>query len=198
MSKSLGSGDNVAKQIADLEALLAAAGGGVTGSGGGKPDISSLLQHIQSLQSAKDRMSKELEEERARVSKLQEGKREDMKKIFDTVITEWLEKSVADEGARRTFADGMQRLITDTKEDNGVWTVAVAASALHKKQVEQIEELRTEVDKLKSESAGSFKSEENRKRPRAVGEGAAPYAPGSGFDFWDEFEPRRGGEGAEK
>lgn len=166
----------------NLESVLA---------GGSKEDIASLLQHIQSLQSSKDGMAKELAEERARVNKLQEGKREEMKKVFDTVVTEWLQKSVEQEDARKSFAEGMQRLIHDAKEDNGIWTVAVAASSLHRKQTEQIESLRVENERLRAETQGSFKSEESRKRPRSEAPAEAAYAPGSGFDFWSEFDPKQ-------
>ena len=43
-------------------------------------------------------------------------------------------------------------------------------------------------EKLRADHEGSFKAEESRKRPRE-GAGEA-YAPGSGFDFWNEFEPK--------
>ena len=51
-----------------------------------------------------------------------------MKKVFDTVIAKWLEDSVKSDDARKQFSDGMERLIRETKADNGIWTVACAAS----------------------------------------------------------------------
>ena len=73
-----------------------------------------------------------------------------MKKVFDSVIAKWLQDSVADEDARKQFSDGMERLIKETKADNGVWTVACAASQMHASKLEEIERLRTECDTLKA------------------------------------------------
>ena len=111
----------------------------------------------------------------------QEGKREEMNKVLDTVITRWLSDSVKDEGARKQFTEGMERLVKDTKAESGVWTVACEASALHAKHLEELERLRGECETLRSAGSGSFRDETSRKRPR---EDAKP----SGDDFWAGFE----------
>jgi hypothetical protein len=137
-------------------------------------DISSILAQVQALQSDKDRLMKEL-------SHLKQGKREEMKKVWDTVISKWLEDSVQDEDAKKQFTEGMTRIMDTTKE-NGIWTVACAASNLHKSHLEEIERLRTEVNTLKTGAAGSFRDDASRKRGREEPVQENPN------DFWAGFE----------
>jgi len=143
-------------------------------------DISSILLQVQNLQGDREKLMRELEAARAEMSQLKQGKREDMKKIFDTVIAKWLEDSVKDEEAKKQFTQGMERIMDSTHE-NGVWTVACAASNLHKTQLEEIERLRVENDSLRTAATSGFKDEGSRKRGR---EEAAPNA----NDFWSGFE----------
>jgi type I site-specific restriction-modification system R (restriction) subunit len=143
-------------------------------------DISSILQQVQSLQGDREKLMRELEAARAEMSHLKQGKREDMKKIFDTVIAKWLEDSVKDEEARKQFAQGMERIVDSTHE-NGIWTVACAASNLHRTQLEEIERLRVENEGLKSAQTSGFKDEASRKRGR-------DEAPANPNDFWAGFE----------
>ena len=143
-------------------------------------DISSILTQVQSLQGDKERLLRELEQARAENGHLKQGKREEMKKVFDTIITKWLQDSVQDEEARKQFSEGMERIVDNTKE-NGIWTVACAASNLHKSQMEEIERLRLENEGLKSASTSGFRDEGSRKRGREE-------APGNPNDFWGGFE----------
>jgi len=119
-------------------------------------DISSILSQVQALQTDKERLLRELEQARQENGHLKQGKREEMKKVFDTVIARWLEDSVKDEEAKKQFTQGMERIMDSTHE-NGVWTVACAASNLHKSQLEEIERVsgwRTRVSGIRRE-AGS-------------------------------------------
>lgn len=145
-------------------------------------DISSILSQVQNLQGDKERLMRELEAARAENGHLKQGKREEMKKVFDTVIAKWLEDSVKDEEARKNFTQGMERIMDETKE-NGVWTVACAASNMHKTQLEEIERLRQECTTLRTLGGGAFKDESSRKRTR---DDTAP--PSASNDFWAGFE----------
>jgi outer membrane murein-binding lipoprotein Lpp len=143
-------------------------------------DISSILAQVQNLQGDREKLLRELEAARAENSHLKQGKREEMKRVWDTVIAKWLEDSVKDEEARKQFSQGMERVMENTKE-SGIWTVACAASNLHKAQLEEIERLRVENETLRSAPSGGFKDESSRKRPR---EDSAPDP----NDFWAGFE----------
>lgn len=143
-------------------------------------DISSILMQVQKLQGDHEAKDKVIEALRAELGQLKQGKREDMKKIFDTVIAKWLEDSVKDEEARKQFAQGMERIVDNTHE-NGIWTVACAASNLHKSQLEEIERLRVENDSLRTAATSGFSNEASRKRGREE-------APANPNDFWSGFE----------
>jgi hypothetical protein len=145
------------------------------------PELTSILSQVQILQNDRERLMRELEEANGRVDKLQEGKREEMRKVLDTVITRWLTDSVQDEGARKQFTEGMERLVKDTKAESGVWTVACEASALHAKHLDELERLRTECETLRSTAGGAFRDEASRKRPREE-------TASSSNDFWAGFE----------
>ena len=143
-------------------------------------DITSILAQVQNLQGDREKLMRELEAAKAEMSQLKQGKRDEMKKVFDTVIAKWLEDSVKDEEARKQFSLGMERIVDDTKE-NGIWTVACAASNLHKSQLEEIERLRVENDTLRTAATSGFKDESSRKRPREE-------SGGNSNDFWAGFE----------
>ena len=148
------------------------------------PELASLLSQLSNLQTDRERMTKEMEKLNAELSTLKEGKREEMRKVFDNVIQRWLSASVSDENVRKQFSDGMERIIDKTQE-NGIWTVAVEASNLHARQIDELEKLRAECDKLRtcgSEASGSFKDESSRKRGRDESQAAG------GNDFWAGFD----------
>ena len=94
-----------------------------------KPELSSILTQVQTLQTDREKLMRELENAKQKVEKLTEGKRAEMKTSLDTVIAKWLEDSVENEGVQTQFKEGMQRLVQNTAEDSGVWQVVVCASA---------------------------------------------------------------------
>ena len=116
----------------------------------------------------------------SKVDVLQSGKRDEMRKVLDTVISKWLTESVENEESRKQFTDGMERLVTDTRENSGVWQVACAASATHARQVTELEKLRTECNELRTQTVGKFTAEGSRKREREEDP--------AGFDIWSDFK----------
>ena len=124
-------------------------------SSSGSQDLSSILTQVQTLQKDKSELVRELEAHRVRVEKLTEGKRTEMKRSLDTVITNWLaDLETKDEGVKKQFKDGMERLVKNTAEESGIWQVVCCASAAHAKRVEEIEKLRTECNTLKTKLDG--------------------------------------------
>lgn len=97
--------------------------------------------------------------------------------MLDTAIARWLSDSVQDEGVRKQFTEGMERLVKDTKAESGIWTVACEASSLHAKKLEEIEHLRAECEALRAVGGGTFRDEASRKRGRED-------ADASKNDFW--------------
>ena len=147
-------------------------------------ELGSILAQVQALQADRERLQKELEESHGLNEKLQEGKRMEMQKMLDTVIAKWLADSVENEDARKSFVDGMDRLVKGTKENNGIWQVACQASNAHARRLEELERLRVECTTLKEQAPGArFVSEDSRKRARD------PVPVDSkGDDVWSSFE----------
>ena len=108
---------------------------------------------------------------------MQAGKREEMQKVFETVIQKWLADSVQNEDVRTEFSEGCQRMVDRTNEC-GVWTVACAASERHAKMLGELEQLRVENETLKLNHGGQFKDESSRKRGRDE----------ASSDFWGGFQ----------
>jgi soluble cytochrome b562 len=146
-----------------------------------KPELSSILTQVQTLQTDREKLMRELENAKQKVEKLTEGKRAEMKTSLDTVIAKWLEDSVENEGVRTQFKEGMQRLVQNTAEDSGVWQVVVCASAAHARRLGELEQLRQAHEELKTRMTGEFASETSRKRPRD--DAKEPTT-----DFWVGFE----------
>jgi chorismate mutase len=145
------------------------------------PELSSILTQVQTLQTEREKLTQELAEAKLNLSQLQEGKRAAMRGVLDTVINKWINDSVESEEAKKQFQQGMERLVTDTRETSGLWQVACAASATHAKQISELEKLRSECNELRSLQGGNFASETSRKRKP---EEKDP----SGFDVWSEFK----------
>ncbi len=156
-----------------------------------KVELNSILTQVQSLQTDREKLMKELENAKQKVEKLTEGKRQEMKNSLDTVIAKWLEDSVENEGVRTQFKEGMERLVKNTAEDSGVWQVVVCASAAHARRLNEIERLRTEHEELKTRMTGEFGNEASRKRGREEISGGSAKdvkVDSGGSDFWAGFE----------
>jgi alanyl-tRNA synthetase len=150
-----------------------------------KAELTSILTQVQTLQTDREKLMKELENARQKVEKLTEGKRQEMQQSLNTVIAKWLEDSVENEGIRTQFKDGMERLVKNTAEDSGVWQVVVCASAAHSRRLNEMEKLRGENEELKNKMNGEFGGREGLgKRAREeTKEGEADKT-----DFWNGFE----------
>jgi chromosome segregation ATPase len=150
-----------------------------------KAELTSILTQVQTLQTDREKLMKELENARHKVEKLTEGKRQEMQQSLNTVIAKWLEDSVENESVRTQFKDGMERLVKNTAEDSGVWQVVVCASAAHSRRLNEIEKLRGENEELKNKMNGEFGGKEGLgKRAREE----TKEAEKDGADFWGGFE----------
>jgi hypothetical protein len=155
-----------------------------------KPDISSVLSHVQNLEVEKKKLEDYVALQNQRLEKLTQGKRDEMKKQLDTMIAEGLKDiDVTNEDVKKEFMNGMERIVKDTKEDSGVWQVMCCASAAHKRNVSRLQQVQDEYNTLKTRvEGGRFEKEEER----VVGKRSQPEEPGpsggGGGNVWDEFE----------
>ncbi len=166
-------------------------------------DLASVLSKIQSLEKEKADMRAQLESTTARLSKLQESKRAEMEQMMNSTISKWLENlQTSDAGAKEQLKEGLNRLV-QSGDESGVWNVIACASSNWVSNVNQIEQLTTQLNEYREKerllSGGIFQSEESRVSNSAippVGEkrkidgisqahGATSSTPG---DIWSEFQ----------
>jgi hypothetical protein len=67
-----------------------------------------------------------------------------------------------DEVVKQQFKGGLDTLINKSADENGVWQMMVAASALHERQEHNLEKLRGENSELRGRVDSSFASADSR------------------------------------
>lgn len=159
------------------------------------PDLAALLSQVKSLESEREKTQKalqevqklydderrRLEETQQKMGRLTEGKRQEMQQALDNVIKKWLVDSVSDPKLREEFQNGMARLVENTEEESGVWQVVCQASGVHLRRLQELEQLKGEVETLKTRGAPEFAADASRKRGREETEEKPK-------DIWAEFE----------
>jgi len=150
-----------------------------------KPDLTSVLSHVNALESEKRALQEHLTKQNERLERLTQSKREEMKTQLDTMISGWLKDiDVNNEEVKTEFMTGMERIVKDTKDDSGVWQVMCCASNAHRRNVMQLQKIQEEYNELKTKvEGGTFRNEEAR-----LGKRKEPEAPGPCNNIWDEFE----------
>ena len=154
-----------------------------------QPDLSSVLNHVSSLEKEKQALQEYLRQQNEKLEKLTAAKREEMKKQLDHMIENWLNKiDVSDEKQKQEFMNGMQRIVTETKEESPVWQVMCQASAAHIRNVNQLQKITEDSNALKTKvEGGTFASEDARIAGIKRKEPEEPPRTGGG-GAWDEFE----------
>jgi hypothetical protein len=118
-----------------------------------------------------------------------------MRKQLDGMISGWLSNiDVSDENIKNEFVAGMNKIVSETKEESPIWNLMVCASASHNRNATQLQKVTEEYNALKTRvEGGTFNSEEarvgsKRKEPEEPTRG--------GGNAWDDFEASlRGGGG---
>ena len=152
-----------------------------------QPDLSSVLNHVTSLEKEKQALQEYLKQQNEKLEKLTAAKRDEMKKQLDNMIENWLNKiDVSDEKQKQEFMSGMERIVKETKEESPVWQVMCQASAAHIKNVNQLQKITDEYNALKTKvEGGTFASEDARIAGLKRKE---PEEPAKSGGAWDEFE----------
>jgi len=65
--------------------------------------------------------------------------------------------------------NGMEKLVQNSAEENGVWQMMVAASSLHERQEHDLDKLRLENNELKHRIDGQYATSDARTRPDVLG-----------------------------
>ena len=129
----------------------------------GHPDLSNVLAHIKSLEQAKSELELKLKETEHRADRMSVKTRESMQSAMDTLMKKWMDTvDTKDEVVKTQFKTGLDKLVTSSAEENGVWQMMVAASSLHDRQEHNLEKLRVENNELRSKVDTMFTSPESR------------------------------------
>ena len=156
-------------------------------------DMTNVLKHIQELEGSNSELKKKLQEALDRNGKLSQKTREGMQSALDTLMKKWMDAvDTKDDRVKDEFKSGLERLVKNSAEDNGVWQMMVSASALHERQEHNLDKLRAENLELRTRVNGLYGEEgarvvgEKAKAETELSRGdvAAPLGTGN---MWDEF-----------
>ena len=129
-----------------------------------------MLLHIKTLEAKlaenEQKLLKEQEatnRERQRSERLSHKTREGMQSALDTLMSKWMDAvDTKDEVVKTQFKGGLETLVKESAEDNGVWQMMVAASALHERQQHNLDQLRTENTELRARVDGIYADPSSR------------------------------------
>jgi len=97
-------------------------------------DVGNMLRHIESLEAKLVNKDKQLHEATHSVEKFSARTREGMQSALDSLMKKWMDAcETKDDKCKEQFKHGMEKLVQNSAEENGVWQMIVAASALHER-----------------------------------------------------------------
>jgi hypothetical protein len=126
-------------------------------------DMVSMLRHIEALEGKLGAKEKQLLDAQQRVEKFSARTREGMQSALDSLMKKWMDAcETKDEKCKEQFQHGMKKLVENSAEENGVWQMMVAASALHQRQEHDLDQLRVENNELKQRVHGHYATSTSR------------------------------------
>lgn len=152
--------------------------------------MNNVLQHVESLQKERSNLLKELDEAKKRNERLSVKTREGMQSALDTLMKKWMDAvETKDEKVKDQFKCGLEKLVSNSAEDNGVWQMMVAASALHERQEHNLDKLREENETLKTRIDGHYATEDARLGKRKADDQADRESVNDAEtgSMWDDF-----------
>ena len=159
-----------------------------------KTDMTNVLKHIQDLESNNSTLKNQLKEAVERNGKLSAKTREGMQSALDTLMKKWMDAvETKDPNVKDEFKGGLERLVKNSAEDNGVWQMMVSASSLHQRQEHDLETLRVENTELRTKVNGLYGEDVSRtvgsksKADTQLGPADVMDGMGSGVNMWDSF-----------
>ena len=154
-------------------------------------DMTNMLRHIEQLEGKLSAKEKQLMEAQQRVEKFSARTREGMQSALDSLMKKWMDAcETKDEKCKEQFQHGMKKLVEHSAEDNGVWQMMVAASALHQRQEHDLDKLRVENNELKQKIDGHYATPGARTRDDVLGKRKAECEPeiaDESSTLWDSF-----------
>ena len=125
--------------------------------------MNNILEHIKRLETSKQQLEKDLNEQKSRNEKLSQKTREGMQSALDTLMSKWMDAvNTKDDKVKTDFKHGLEKLVHNSAEDNGVWQMMVAASSLHQRQEHDLDELNKRNSELQLQLDGMYASSGSR------------------------------------
>ena len=125
--------------------------GSTAGGGGGLENAgtAAILARLKELEASNQALAKNLDDVRTdaqykeeKIKLLSADKRKDMEQMIETAIDTWLNSLTGiSEDVRKQFRAGVTRIAEQADMKNAAWEVVCQASALHKTNVNRIDEL---------------------------------------------------------
>ena len=126
-------------------------------------DMGNMLRHIENLEAKLASKDKQLNDAQQRVEKFSARTREGMQSALDSLMKKWMDAcETKDDRCKEQFKNGMEKLVQSSAEENGVWQMMVAASALHNRQEHDLDKLRMENNTLKQKIDGHYATSASR------------------------------------
>ena len=133
-------------------------------------DLPSLLKYVKQMETNNSELSNKLKEAMEKNGKLSQKTREGMQSALDTLMKKWMDAvETKDESVKNQFKCGLEKLVENSAEDNGVWQMMVSASALHERQSHNLDTLRAENVELRKKVDGLYSTPEDRTDSRKRG-----------------------------
>lgn len=159
------------------------------------PDMSNILSHIKNLETSKLELEQQLKDRNERIDRLSQKTREGMQSALDTLMKKWMDAvETKDEKIKHDFRGGLEKLVKNSAEENGVWQMMVAASALHQRQEHNLDELTKQNNELKLRVDGMYANPDSRvvgEKSKAEDQLDRSSVPAN--DIWSEFASSIGG-----
>jgi len=166
-------------------------GSGMRGQSQAKNDMGNMLRHIEQLEGKLTAKEKQLLEATLRVEKFSARTREGMQSALDSLMKKWMDAcETKDDKCKEQFKHGMEKLVQNSAEENGVWQMMVAASSLHERLEHDLDKLRLENNELKQKIDGHYATPDARTRSDVLGKRKADAEPEIGEDtagMWASF-----------
>ncbi len=184
----------------EKEQEAAAGGHGGPGPGAGlakglppNADMTNMLLHIEQLEGRLSAKDKTLVDAQQRIEKFSARTREGMQSALDSLMKKWMDAcETKDDKCKEQFKHCMEKLVANSAEENCVWQMMVAASALHEKQEHDLDKLRCENTELSEKIDGHYATPGARTREDVLGKRKAEAEP-DGHDgdaaasLWTDF-----------
>lgn len=155
-------------------------------------NMKSLLEHLKKVEGDNAQLQNQLKTALESNNKLSQRTREGMQSALDTLMKKWMDAvETKEEKVKDDFRCGLEELVKNAKEDNGVWQMMVSASALHERQTHNLDTLRAENLELRKKVDGMYANPDDRlagKRPAETELSREDVEPDArGGDIWKDF-----------